>query len=80
MYADVSSGARGLNFGLSLHLLTYFVYARNDSSGETTLMHMLVNVISSKILNYMLAQMSLYILCLSGALDMYLQLSQVTSV
>ena len=32
---NVSSGARGLTFGLSLLLLPFFVYARSEGSGET---------------------------------------------
>ena len=34
-HADISSGARGLNFGLSLHLLTNFVYSSSEGSGES---------------------------------------------
>ena len=34
-HSDVSSRARGLNFGLSLHLHPYFVYASSEDSGET---------------------------------------------
>ena len=33
-YADISSGARGLNFGLSLHLHPYFVFVSCEGSGE----------------------------------------------
>ena len=32
--ADISSKARCFNFGLSLHLHPYFVYASSESSGE----------------------------------------------
>ena len=32
-HADVSSGTRGLNFCLSLHLYPYFVYASSLCSG-----------------------------------------------
>ena len=32
--SDVSSGARGLIFRLSLFLLTYFVFARSERSGS----------------------------------------------
>ena len=34
-HAVVSSGARGLNFGLSLHLHPYFVYASSKGSGKS---------------------------------------------
>ena len=34
-HVDVSSGARGLNFGLSLYQHPYFVYASSESSGES---------------------------------------------
>ena len=34
-HAEVFSGARGLNFGLSLHLHPYFVYASSEGSGES---------------------------------------------
>ena len=34
--ADVTSKARGLKFGLSLHLLQCFVYASSEGFGETT--------------------------------------------
>ena len=34
-YADVSSGARGLIFGLSLRLHPYFMYASSEGSSET---------------------------------------------
>ena len=33
-HADVFSGARGLNFGMSLHLNPYFGYASIEGSGE----------------------------------------------
>ena len=33
--SDVSSKAKDLNFGLSLHLHPYFVYARIKASGES---------------------------------------------
>ena len=33
--ANVSRGARGLNVRVSLSLLSYFVYASNEGSGET---------------------------------------------
>ena len=32
---DISSKGRGLNFGLSLHLHPYFVYASSKGSGES---------------------------------------------
>ena len=32
---DVSSGARGLKFGTSLYIHTYFVYASSEGSGES---------------------------------------------
>ena len=34
-YADTFNMAGGLNFGLSLHLHAYFVYANNEGSGES---------------------------------------------
>ena len=34
LHAKLSSGDIGLNFGLSLHLLPYFLYARSEGSGE----------------------------------------------
>ena len=34
-HAYISSGAKGLNFGLSLHLHPYFVYASSKSSSES---------------------------------------------
>ena len=34
-HADLSSGARDLKVGLSLHLFAYLVYARNEGSGES---------------------------------------------
>ena len=34
-HADVWSGVRGLNFGLSLHLLTNFVSSSSEVSGES---------------------------------------------
>ena len=33
-HADVFSGAKGLNFGMSLHLYPYFGYASIEGSGE----------------------------------------------
>ena len=41
-HAEVSSGARGLNFVLSLHLHPYFVYASGEGSDETAHMRRLV--------------------------------------
>ena len=38
----VTSGTRGLNFGPSLHLHPYFMYARSKDSGETAHMRRLV--------------------------------------
>ena len=35
MHAQLPSGARGLNFGLNLPLLKYFVYMSSEGSGET---------------------------------------------
>ena len=40
-HADISRRARGLNFGLSLPLLPYFVYARRKGSGKTARMRSL---------------------------------------
>ena len=34
-HADITSGARDLNFDLSLHLHPYFVYASSKGSGES---------------------------------------------
>ena len=34
-HADISRGARGLIFGLSLPQLLYFMYARSGGSGKT---------------------------------------------
>ena len=41
-HADISSGARGLNFGLSLHLHPEFVYASSGYSDEHARKRMLV--------------------------------------
>ena len=41
-------GARGLSFGLSLHLYPYFAYARREGTGGTA--HMFANAINAKIL------------------------------
>ena len=46
IYADVSSDARGLNFGLSIHLQPYFVYASNEGLPEPLL---LADAISTEI-------------------------------
>ena len=35
-HADISNKARGLNFGLSLHLHQYLLYASNQGSGGST--------------------------------------------
>ena len=50
-YADVSSVARSLYFGLSLPLHTCFVYASSESSGEAAKLRRLArgNDISTKI-------------------------------
>ena len=42
VHPGVSSGARCLSFGLSLHLLPYLLYAISEGSGETVLMRRLV--------------------------------------
>ena len=34
MYAQLSSGARGLILGLSLHLLSYIVHVNREGSGK----------------------------------------------
>ena len=39
--ADVTRKARGLKFGLRLHLLLCFVYASSEGSGETAHKHRL---------------------------------------
>ena len=35
IHADISRVANGLNFGLSLHLHPYFVYASREGTGES---------------------------------------------
>ena len=40
-HADATREARGLKFGLSLHLHPYFVYASTEGSGESVHMHRL---------------------------------------
>ena len=37
-YADISNGAIGLNFGLSLYLYSYFVHVINEVSGKSAQM------------------------------------------
>ena len=39
--ADLFRGARGLVFGMSLHLQPYFAFASNEGSGESVHMHRL---------------------------------------
>ena len=39
MYEQLSRGFRGLNFGLSLHLHSYFVCTSSKGYGETAWMH-----------------------------------------
>ena len=39
IHVQLSSGAKGLNFGMSLHLNLYFVYVSNEGSDETVHMH-----------------------------------------
>ena len=39
--SDILSKARGLNFGVNLHLNTYFVFACSEGSGEPAHMHRL---------------------------------------
>ena len=51
-HVDISSRARGLNFGLSLHLHPYFVFAISEGCGEGADLpkHWLLNIaISTKI-------------------------------
>ena len=43
-HANVLNGARCLNFGLSHHLYSYFVYASSRCSGESVLSHSLVSI------------------------------------
>ena len=38
-HADISTVARGLNFGMSLHLHIYFMHAINEGSGEPVQLH-----------------------------------------
>ena len=38
---DVSSGGRGLNFSLGLHIHQYFVYSSSEGSGESVHLHRL---------------------------------------
>ena len=40
-HVDVTSGARGINPGLSLQLYLYFAYASSEGSGESVHMHRL---------------------------------------
>ena len=42
VHADVSSGARYLQFGLTLHLQLYFMYASSEGAGEFAHMHKVV--------------------------------------
>ena len=39
-HPDISSKARGLNFGLSLHLSSLFINSRTEDSGKSAHMHM----------------------------------------
>ena len=53
-HADLLSGARGLHFGLSLHLHPYIMYTSSKSAGVCTiflagLIYLLANTISTKI-------------------------------
>ena len=40
-HADVYRGARGLTFGLSLHLYPYFVYVGSEGSDKSVYVHKL---------------------------------------
>ena len=40
-HADICGGARGVNFGESLHLYPCLVYASSDGSGEPVHLHRL---------------------------------------
>ena len=42
VHAEISSGARGNKFRLSLHLYPYYVYASNEGSGESVLLRRLI--------------------------------------
>ena len=41
MHVKLSSGPRGLSYGLSFSLLTYYVYARSEGSDKTVHFHSL---------------------------------------
>ena len=47
-YADASGGARGQNFGPSLHLHPYFVSASNEGSGDSARTRRLAGVFVSR--------------------------------
>ena len=47
-HADISSGARGLNFGLSLHPYPYLVYASSECSNKHARMRMLVCALAAR--------------------------------
>ena len=43
--ADISSGAKGQNFNLSLHLQLYSLYVRSECSGESVHLHTCLNLV-----------------------------------
>ena len=45
LHAQLSSGARGQTFGLSLHILLCHVYVTSESSVETGRIHMLIHTL-----------------------------------
>ena len=45
--ADISSGAKGLYFGVTLHLHPYFVKASSEGSGVSGRMHRLTRVFAA---------------------------------
>ena len=47
-HADLPSGVRGLNFGLSLHKHPFLLYASSEDSGESARMRRLASVIAAR--------------------------------
>ena len=48
-HADVSRCAKYLRLGLRLSLLSYFVYARSEGSGESAQMHRLAKAMTARL-------------------------------
>ena len=48
-HTDVSSKARGLTFGLSLHQHPYFVYLHSKGSGESVHLHRLARAFAARL-------------------------------